>query len=509
MGILTNIKNVVNRRNIARSEELAREDLLRKNKDSIIEDISQRRGLAVCSGLSIAERDYILSDAMIASAIQLYLADILNICNKSSYRIVSDVESTDENGENALKEEKVNYIFRQIFSDKLVEAIGINLLNNGEIFLNTEWNEGLNKCSVVESSYSRCTQLLFSNGDVACYVVSNQPTDTSGTGASFNAYSYNLNDTEDAKIVDANKMVRIYVPTLVNSKVCIELDENDDENLKSLTSDNCLYYTNSQSLLKQIYPDWLNSKLLELAVYRDRIAKSRFIQLIALELGRTSRITSDQIYDNVKDYFDKRAVIDLEQQTFKSVVGNEPFTDYKVYITRNGIGQLTFDNSLNGTDANVSSLTDLEYNQAKVFAGLGIPKQYLGADDNGSALSNGGSLFFMDEKYQKRIVSYVKRVANGIHDAIKNILIQQEGKEYFLHWDFNIEFEIPESNEDIYNVKNARMNYVNSMLELVDKIEEAQAQGKTYSLQAISDALQDDIKQFMTSDDKEDEEENK
>nr|CAI9751316.1 hypothetical protein DGKKSRWO_DGKKSRWO_CDS_0036 [uncultured phage]CAI9752171.1 hypothetical protein CVNMHQAP_CVNMHQAP_CDS_0036 [uncultured phage] len=495
MGILTGIKNIIQRNNIAESEQRAREDLLKTNRD-LISDVSQRRGLVINSGLTASERDYILSDAIIASAIQLYLADILSICNKNSVRITSDVDIKEEDGELAKKLARAEYIFSQIYSDNLTEATGINLLNNGEIFWETTYNEGLNKASVVETSYARCTQLCYPNGETAAYVCSNDSVEN-------NEYQYTFATTDTkADILDPDKMVRVYLPTLVNSKICIELDNNNNtENaLATKTGKNYLYYTNCLSLLKQIYPDWLNGKLLELAVYRDRIAKSRAVYLIALELGRTSRITSDQIYDNVKDYFDKRAVLDLKQQTFKSVVGDEPFTDYKVYTTRNGVGQLKFDQSLNNHDLNLSSLADLDYNQTKVFAGLGIPKQYLGADDNGSALSNGGSLFFMDEKYQKRVVSYVKKIANGYKEAIKNIIIQQEGKEYFLAWDFNVEFEIPESNEEIYRVKNARLDYTSALLELVDKIEDAKSQGKTYSLDAISDLIQDDIRKFTISD---------
>nr|DAI22700.1 MAG TPA: capsid assembly protein [Caudoviricetes sp.] len=499
MGIVTNIKNILNRKNVIKSEQLAIDDLLLKNKDNIISDISQRRGLVINSGLSIAERDYILSDSMIASAIQLYVADILSICNRTKGRLISNTSIVEDDSENSKKLERATYIFNQIYSDQLIEDIAINLLNNGEIFLNTKYNETLNNISVAETSYSCCTQLLHEDGDIIGYVVSNSNNDNNNT--KYVQYSYNLNN-KDAKLVDADSMVRIYNPTLTSSRICIELEE--DSNIKDINGGNdCIYYTGSTSLLKQIYPDWLNGKLLELAVYRDRIAKSRYIHLIQLELGRTSRITSDQIYDNVKDYFDKRAVIDLEQQTFKSVVGNEPFTDYKVYTTRNGVGQLTFDNTLANTDSNISGLADLYFNQDKIFAGLGIPKQYLGADDNGSALSNGGSLFFMSEKYQKRVVAYVKRIALGLKQCIKNIMNQQsKDDELFNNWDFDIEFEIPDTNEDIYRVKTARLDYVNNLLDLVDKISQSKdSNGYQYNLDAISNILQDNIKELMDSDD--------
>lgn len=491
-----------------KAEELAKEDLLTRNKDNILADVSQRRGLLMRSGLTIAERDYILSDSMIASALQLYLADILNICDIKKYNIVTSVTTAEENEDNNKKKARVDYLVKQILSDDdLIEAIAINLLNNGEIFLSTKYNKGTNSIRVTESSYACCTQLQFSNGESAAFVCSDMPTDASGISG-VDIYNYNLNANEN-KIIKSHEMARIYNPTLSNSKVCIPLD-NDNDQLSEFTSDNNLYYTGCQSLLKQVYPDWLNSKLLELAVYRDRIAKSRFIQLISIELGRTGKITSDQIYENVRNYFDKRAVIDLEQQTFKSVVGDEPFTDYKVYTTRNGVGQLSFDNSLNSANTDVSSLADLEYNQTKLFAGLGIPKQYLGADDNGSALSNGGSLFFIDEKYQKRVITYVKRIARGLKECVKNLIYQQEAKsnddnsggdEFFHNWDFVIEFDVPDTNEDVYRVKNSRIEYANAVLDLVDRIEDAKKSNHAYSVDEVGNMIQEDITKFINLDD--------
>lgn len=498
MGIFTNIKKSLSRQAIQDSEELQRQDLLKSNRDKI-EDLSQRQGLLTNSGLSEAEKQYILSDSIISSAIQMYLADVTSICDKSTCIISSVISYTDEYGESAKKEEQVKYIFNQIYSNQLTEAIIINLLDNGEIFLETKYNQGLNQFFVNETPYSRCTQLCFADGTTACFAVSNNPT----TSDNPYSYQYTLQETKNI-LVEPEKMVRIYNPTLTHSKVCIELDNSvdsseEDKKLSAIAKGNYLYYTNSLSLLKQVYSDWLNSKLLELAVYRDRIAKSRFIQLIALELGRTSRITSDQIYDTVKDYFDKRSVIDLEKQTFKSVVGNEPFTDYKVYTTRNGVGQLKFDNSLNGQTADVASLADLDYNLNKVFAGLGIPKQYLGADDTGSALSNGTSLFFIDEKYQKRVISYVKRIQEGYKQVIKNLIKQRDkDSDFFRNWDFDLTFTIPENNEDVMRVKSAKVEYVDSLIDLIDKIDSSKTQ---YSYDALNDLLNVDIRNLIVQDD--------
>ena len=500
MSIITNIKKILSRNSIVESENKLKQDLLNLNKENIVTDISQRKGLTICSGLTYAERDYILSDSIITSAIQLYLADILNICQKSSYILQSTVNIKDSTGDNAKKETQAKYVLNQIFSDDLINSIAVNLMTNGEIFLDTKYNKGLNKFTVTETSYSRCTQLLFLNGDVACYVGSNVPIDQDFN----NSYNYNLNDKQ-SEYIEPYEMVRIYTPTFVNSKMSIELNDLDEdcELIKQFGFNNRLYYSNSQSLLKQIYPDWLNGKLLELAVYRDRIAKSRYIQLIGLEVGRLSRETTDQIFDTVKEYFDKQSVIDLERQTFKSVVGNEPFTEYHVYTTRNGIGALDVNNVLNTINTDVNSLADLDYNLNKVFAGLGVPKQYLTGDDDGSALSNGTSLYFISEKYQKRVLSYVRRISSGLRDCVKNLLIQEFGKEYFVNWDFNIEFEVPENNEDIYRVKSSKIDYINSTLDLIDRIEQKKKDDPDsyYSIDEISATIKENLKDFVVNND--------
>ena len=43
MGIVTNIKNILNRKNVIKSEQLAIDDLLLKNKDNIISRSEERR----------------------------------------------------------------------------------------------------------------------------------------------------------------------------------------------------------------------------------------------------------------------------------------------------------------------------------------------------------------------------------------------------------------------------------------------------------------------------------
>lgn len=520
MGIFTGLKKTLTRKRLLEDEERVKGDLLKNNEDKIL-DISQRTGILINSGLTDAEKQYILSDSIVSSAILLYLADVLNLCDKNKCIISSTRAYTDEEGEISRKEQRVKFVFSQIYNKKLIEQIILSLLTNGEIYLSTKYNKGLNQFFVNETSYLRCIELCFESGDTACFVGSNEP----DQGTSQNAYNYNLSSSGDKRkeIIEADKMVRIYNPPLTNSKVCVELDDdsNDDEeraknnwtfsssglndstsddglSLSAIAKGNYLYMNNALSLLKQIYPDWLNGKLLELAVYRDRIARSRFIQLIALELGRTSKQTSDQIYDNVKDYFDRRAVIDLEQQTFKSVVGNEPFVDYKVYITRNGNGQLTFDNSLNGQSTDVNALADLDYNQKKLFAGLGIPKQYLGGDDDGSALSNGTSLFFLDEKYQKRVLSYITRIEDGLKKVIRNLIIQSDADEngksdFFYDFDFDLHFVIPENNQDVMQVKTSKLDYTKSLLELLQTIEQ---NPEKYSIDTLTEILGEDLRKL-------------
>ena len=60
MSIITNIKKILSRNSIVESENKLKQDLLNLNKENIVTDISQRKGLTICSGLTYDERDYIL-----------------------------------------------------------------------------------------------------------------------------------------------------------------------------------------------------------------------------------------------------------------------------------------------------------------------------------------------------------------------------------------------------------------------------------------------------------------
>ena len=105
-------------------------------------------------------------------------------------------------------------------------------------------------------------------------------------------------------------------------------------------------------------------------------------------------------------------------------------------------------------------------------------------------------MFFIDEKYQKRVVSYVRRIEEGYKQAVKNLIIQRDGKDFFDGWDFDLHFTIPENNEDTMRVKNAKVDYVNSLLDLIDKVE--QSNGR-FNYDAISAIIDEDVEKLMNT----------
>ena len=74
-----------------------------------------------------------------------------------------------------------------------------------------------------------------------------------------------------------------------------------------------------------------------------------------------------------------------------------------VYIpTRGGIGAITT-SQIGGDGADPKSLADLDYFKKLLFAGLGIPSQFLGDTDDATGFNGGSSLTLISSRYAKKI----------------------------------------------------------------------------------------------------------
>ena len=82
---------------------------------------------------------------------------------------------------------------------------------------------------------------------------------------------------------------------------------------------------------------------------------------------------------------------------------------------------------------------------------------------------------------------------------IKNLIKQRDkDSDFFRNWDFDLTFTIPENNEDVMRVKSAKVEYVDSLIDLIDKINSSKTQ---YSYDTLNDLLNVDIRNLIIQDD--------
>ena len=100
----------------------------------------------------------------------------------------------------------------------------------------------------------------------------------------------------------------------------------------------------------------------------------------------------------------------------QSRAGAQPIENIIYTTTKNGKGAISTVNI--GGDVDIGNLSDVEDSENKVYGALLTPKALLGADMDGTGLSNGGSLTEMNTTYARRI----KRGQVAICSAMKTLI---------------------------------------------------------------------------------------
>lgn len=171
-----------------------------------------------------------------------------------------------------------------------------------------------------------------------------------------------------------------------------------------------------QSILENVYGPYQTLKLKEESVLLERITKSSITRVIQVELGDLPEAKKKEKLREIKNQIEQTLIMNKDAGTLQSRASGQPIENILYTATRNGKGGISTVNI--GGDADIGNLDDLNQSENKVYGSLLIPKALLGADMDGSGLSNGGSLTEMNTTYARRI----KRGQLAICSAIKNLI---------------------------------------------------------------------------------------
>ena len=242
-----------------------------------------------------------------------------------------------------------------------------------------------------------------------------------------NAYIYS-GTTTDIDILNPTKFVHICLSPNINRfpekfrLIKEDVEKKDDQGrIDASASEGAggdLSFTvkSGQSILENVYGAYQTLKLKEESVLLERITKSSITRVVQVELGDLPEAQKRRKLMEIKQQIEQQIQMNKQAGTMQSRAGAQPIENIIYTTTKNGKGAISTVNI--GGDVDIGNLGDVEDSENKVYGSLLTPKALLGADMDGTGLSNGGSLTEMNTTYARRI----KRGQVAIQSAMKTLI---------------------------------------------------------------------------------------
>lgn len=222
------------------------------------------------------------------------------------------------------------------------------------------------------------------------------------------------------------------------------------------------------SILQDHFKVWRELTLLENSVMLNRVTRSSIVRMINVEVGDMPPEDVQFRLLEIKKLFEQKAA--LNENSNMSEYTNPGPVENNVYIpTNNGVGAIT--TAELGGDADVKGLADLEYFKNKWYAGIRIPKQYLGDTDDAAGFSGGQSLSIISSRYAKTVKRIQQAIIQMITDLINLMLIDKKLDSYVNK--FTIKMLAPTTQEEIDRRDNeaSKIQITRDILDIVDSLD--------------------------------------
>lgn len=272
-----------------------------------------------------------------------------------------------------------------------------------------------------------------------------------------------------------------------------------------------------QSMLENVYGPYQALKLKEDSILLERITKASITRIIQIELGDMPESQKDRVLRDLKEQIEQQLQMNKVTGDVNSRASANPTENIIYTTTKNGKGVI---NTVNiGGEADLGNIEDITQSENKLYGALQANKAALGADMDGTGLSNGGSLTELNAIYARRIVRGQTALISAITTLI-NIFALREGLADTHVNNFTVRMVKPVTSEDtrrdellsnkIRNVGDL-LNLINDK-EMVDTLPRlkiiAQLMVDYLSQQEIADVLNEIIEQKETEVEEEPDDEN-
>lgn len=167
----------------------------------------------------------------------------------------------------------------------------------------------------------------------------------------------------------------------------------------------------------------LNS--MENSMLLSRIVRSAFVRVLNVEVGRYRGRKVTDMVRKVKRLFSFSEQMDMQDDSgsgaYSTLRSPAPLGEPIVMPTRDGVGQIRQETI--GDDYNVKDIVDIEYFRNKLFAGLKIPKAFLGWEEKIPGSRGENLMTSLDIRYSRTVQRITTALRNGIRDLCNIYLI--------------------------------------------------------------------------------------
>ena len=217
-------------------------------------------------------------------------------------------------------------------------------------------------------------------------------------------------DKDKIKILDPTKYVHI---CLKNSKdrypetLILETKDNNQVEFK---------IRQGRSILEDVYKAYQDLKLMKDSLLLNRINRSSRVRVLQVEVGDVPKNEKALMLKRLKDKIEQKDLMDKVAGSFSSQAAPGPADNIIYSTTTDGKGAITM-NDL-GENLNVSAIADIEPFENEFYGKVRVSKAILGANMEGSGLSNGGTLSAQDSIFAR----YIKRIQTAYTAGIETLI---------------------------------------------------------------------------------------
>lgn len=215
------------------------------------------------------------------------------------------------------------------------------------------------------------------------------------------------------------------------------------------------------SILEPLRSSYRILRLLEDSLIVSRLSRSAMIRMFSVEVGTSPPKKAREMVNKLKRLLDSQEQVDIRSGEYNSKKSPGPADDPIIVPTRNGKGSVRHETI--GGDVDIKNIVDIDYFRNKVFAGLKIPKAFLGFEEYLPGSMGQSPLTKLDVRYARTVKRIQNTVRKGIKDILNMYLIDQ-GREGQVG-KFDVVMTEPSSNEE-----NERMEDMSKRVRVAESV---------------------------------------